>query len=306
MSFEFSTVIFFALLSLGASTVNGGLGYGYSSISTPLALLVVINRILNPAYALLEAFLNTVMLVSTGRKNFRTTLRRTTPVIVTILPGVVLGSLALSAVAPTWVRLLVYVLLLPLILLQAAGYRRPIKNEAAAGAPLGLGVGFLYSLTTISGPPLALFWNNQGLGKQEFKASLSLIRIVEAYSTCTAYYFLGLFTPDSFSLFGIIAPPVVVGIPLGMLLVRRVHAETFRRICTSFDAWIVGYGLTRVLMLRDFLMLGEVEADSLFVLIFAIDGVLLYRFFYGRTRRASPAPSGIADPPQEESREEGG
>jgi hypothetical protein len=41
----------------------GGLGYGYSSMSIPLAVLVFFtNRILNPAYVLLEALLNTVML----------------------------------------------------------------------------------------------------------------------------------------------------------------------------------------------------------------------------------------------------
>ena len=27
-----------------------------------------------------------------------------------------------------------------------------------------------------------------------------------------------------------------------------VDAETFRRICMSFDAWVVGFGLSRVLI----------------------------------------------------------
>ena len=36
-------IVFFALLSLAASVVNGGLGYGYSSLSTPLALLVLVS-----------------------------------------------------------------------------------------------------------------------------------------------------------------------------------------------------------------------------------------------------------------------
>ena len=33
---------------------------------------------------------------------------------------------------------------------------------------IGLAVGILYSLTTISGPPLALWFNNQGLAKSEY------------------------------------------------------------------------------------------------------------------------------------------
>ena len=62
--------------------------------------------------------------------------------------------------------------LLPLILLQAAGFRRPIRSETTAAVPLGVGIGLLYSITTMSGPPIALFWNNQGLKKDEFKAAL--------------------------------------------------------------------------------------------------------------------------------------
>ena len=63
-------------------------------------------------------------------------------------------------------------LLLPLILLQAAGVRRPIASERAIGLPFGAGLGLLYSVTTISGPPLALLFNNQGLAKREFRAAL--------------------------------------------------------------------------------------------------------------------------------------
>jgi hypothetical protein len=43
-------------------------------------------------------------------------------------------------------------------------------------------------------------------------------------------------------------PGIVVGITRGTHLIRRLDAETFRRICMSFDAWVVGFGLSRVLM----------------------------------------------------------
>ena len=187
-------IVFFAVLSLAASIVNGGLGYGYSSLSTPLALLVFVNKILNPAYVLLEAGINTFMLILSGRKNIAATYRRTIPVIVALVPGVIVGSLILNAVAPLWIRFAVYAVILPLILLQAAGFRKPLKGEARAGVPLGLGVGLLYSITTISGPPIALFWNNQGLKQREFKAAVAQIRIAESYLTCVSYYLLGLFT----------------------------------------------------------------------------------------------------------------
>jgi uncharacterized membrane protein YfcA len=280
MVFGFEVVVFFAILSLVASIVNGGLGYGYSSISIPLAILVLINRVVNPAYVLLEAILNTVMLAFSGTRNISTTFNRTVPMMISVVPGVIVGSLILSYVTPLSVRFLVYVVILPLILLQAAGFRRPISKEARAGVPLGVGVGLLYSITTISGPPIALFWNNQGLTKGEFKATLAQIRVVESYFTAILYYSLGLFTTTSISLFTIISPPVLVGVPLGMIVVRKVMVETFRRICMSFDAWIVGYGLSRTII--PIFSVTEAVAYFSWAIVIAVDLVLLYRFFKNR------------------------
>ncbi len=293
MTFTVEIIVFFALLSFGASFVNGGLGYGYSSISTPLALLVYVNRIINPAYVLLEAMANTVMLVISGKKNNAGTIKRNLPIMTSVAPGVILGSIILSLIAPLPLKLVVYAVILPLILTQAAGLRRPIKNHRAAGIPLGFGVGLLYSVTTISGPPIALFYNNQGLPQPEFKAAISQVRVVESYLTCMAYYALGLFTATSLGLFTIIAPPVLFGLPLGFFVVKRLSIETFRRVCMSFDAWIVGYGLSQTLI--NVVGATFAEAYSLWVGVVAIDGVLLRRFFKSRAnaRRAAPvkAPS---------------
>jgi uncharacterized membrane protein YfcA len=290
VALETAVLIFLALLSLAASTVNGGLGYGYSSLSTPLAILVVVNRIINPVYVLVEAIMNSVMLGISGKSNIRSTFKRVLPVIAALIPGVIVGSVILTSVAPAWVRFLTYVMILPLILLQAAGLRRPIRSERTAAVPLGVGVGLLYSITTISGPPIALFWNNQGLAKSEFKAAIAQIRIAESLVTVAIYSSLGLFTATTFQLFGYVAPPILIGIPLGFLIVRRLGVEMFRRICMSFDAWIVGYGLAVVLgSLFGIIYFGY----ALWALVMGIDVALLYRFF-GRRRRLQSSPPRLA------------
>jgi uncharacterized membrane protein YfcA len=274
-----------AALSLAASTVNGGLGYGYSSLSTPLALLALVNRVINPVYVAVEACLNTVMLLFAGKASIRSTFRRVLPIILTLVPGIIVGSLVLSSLSSTWMKLIVYASILPFILFQAAGLRRPIRSEAKAGVPLGLGIGLLYSTTTISGPPIALFWNNQGVAKSEFKAAIAQVRIAESYVTLISYYFLGLYTATSLQLFTWIAPPVLLGIPLGFFLIRRIRVETFRRVCMSFDAWIVGYGLAVVIgALFGILDFGY----GLWALVVGIDVWLLYRFFTGRQLPFSP------------------
>jgi uncharacterized protein len=281
-------LIFLALLSLAASFVNGGLGYGYSSLSVPLAILVIANKIINPVYVLVEACLNTVMLAFAGKANIKATFRRVIPIVLPVVPGVIIGSYLLSLVAPLWVKFVVYAALLPLILLQAAGFRKPIKKESAAGVPLGMGIGLLYSMTTISGPPIALFWSNQGMAKNEFKAAVAQVRIAESYLTCISYAILGLFTTTTFQLFSVTALPVLLGIPLGMIIVSKIAAETFRRFAMAFNAAVVGFGLSQV-FLTLFKLSPEVSY-SFWAFVLAIDLTLLYRYLKSRNKEPEQPP----------------
>jgi len=234
-------------ITLAAAFVNGALGYGFSSLTVPVGLVFFANRVLNPALVLIEVFINLYVLVI-NRAAIRAVWHRVWPIMAGLLPGVALGSYLLASLHPDWLKLGTYLLILPLILLQAAGVRRPISAECLVGAPFGAGLGFLYSVTTISGPPLALLFNNQGLVKQEFRAGLALIRVAESCLTAFAYYQLGLFTAEALHVGSWIVPSVLAGIPLGALAIRRMDAETFRRICMSFDVWVVGFGLSRSLI----------------------------------------------------------
>ena len=263
-------------ITLFAAIVNGGLGYGFSSITVPLALLFLSNRVLNPALVLIEVALNAYVLF-VNRDALGAIWKRMMPIVIGLIPGVIVGTLIVSRVAPAWLKLITYLLLLPLILLQAAGFRRPIKSEKAIGLPFGLGLGILYSVTTISGPPLALLLNNQGLDKREFRAALGFIRLAESSFTAIAYLMAGLITMQSNLLIPQILPSVLIGVPIGAALIRQMKVETFRRICMSFDAWIVGFGVSTVL--RDTKLVDGSPAYLFLAGVIIIDAVLLYRFF---------------------------
>jgi uncharacterized membrane protein YfcA len=266
-------------ITLVAATINGALGYGFSSITVPLALFFFTNRVLNPALVLLEVLLNANVLW-VNREKLLAVRRRMMPIIIGLVPGIIAGTWLLKFVNPGWIKLSTYIALLPLILVQAAGFRRPIKAERPANLAFGGGVGVLYSVTTISGPPLAIMLNNQGFVKQEFRAALSLVRLAESSFTAVAYYFAGIYTLQSFKLIPFIFPSIVVGVPLGSFIIHRMHPETFRRICMSFDAWIVGFGLSSVL--RDLKVIPGPSAYFVMAGVIGIDSVLLYRFFHTR------------------------
>jgi uncharacterized protein len=264
------------VITFGAAIVNGALGYGFSSITVPLALLFLTNRVLNPALVPIEVALNAYVLW-VNRASLPGVWRRVLPIVVGLAPGVLLGTTLVSRVNPDWLKFGTFVALLPLILFQAAGYRRPIRSERSVGFVFGGGVGLLYSVTTISGPPLAVMLSNQGLTKQDFRAALGFIRLAESSLTAVAYYYAGLYSLESMGLIPYILPSIAIGVPIGAVLIQRIRPETFRRICMSFDAWIVAFGLSRLLQ-----QLHLVESNRAYFVLIGVgllDIWLLYRFF---------------------------
>jgi hypothetical protein len=274
-------LIVLAGIALFAAFVNGAIGYGFSSLTVPLALVFYTNRILNPAVVVVEVLLNLYVLFI-NRDGVAAVSKRVLPILIGLLPGIAIGAIIVASVHPGWVKLATYTVILPLILMQAAGWRRPIRAAWPIGLPFGTALGVLYSVTTISGPPLAILFNNQGLVKNEFRAGLALVRVAESSVTAVVYYHLGLFIAESENILLVFLPCVLIGVPFGAYVIRQLDAETFRRICMSFDAWVVGFGLSRVLI-----ELGLVDspwAYSVMAVTILIDVYLLYIFFTLRRR----------------------
>jgi uncharacterized protein len=283
-------------ITFGAAIVNGALGYGFSSITVPIALLFLTNRVLNPALVPIEVALNAYVLW-VNRQSLPTVWRRVLPIVIGLLPGVVVGTALVSQVNPAWLKFGTFIVLLPLILLQAAGYRRPLQSERSIGLGFGVGVGVLYSVTTISGPPLAVMLSNQGLTKRDFRAALGFIRLAESSFTAVAYAWAGLYSVQSLALIPYVVPSIAIGVPIGAVLIQRIRPETFRRVCMSFDAWIVGFGLSNLVK-----ELRLVESNLAFLILLAVvilDTWLLYRFFAVQlpTVRRAEAISRVQDAP---------
>jgi uncharacterized protein len=288
-----------ALITLLAAVVNGALGYGFSSITVPLALLFLANRVLNPAMVVIEVALNAYVLW-VNRGALPTVWRRLVSIVIGLVPGIALGTLIVAQVSPALLRFYTFVVLLPLILLQAAGFRRPIRSEQSVGLVFGGGLGVLYSVTTISGPPLAVMLNNQGLAKNDFRAALGFIRLAESTFTAIAYWYVGLYSINSMLLIPVILPSVVVGVPIGVWLIRHVRAETFRRVCMSFDAWVVGFGIST--LLRELRIVESAAAYLVLAAVGVVDVILLYRFFSkqrAQDETRAPVPPGLTSTGQD-------
>jgi hypothetical protein len=130
------------------------------------------------------------------------------------------------------------------------------------------------------------------MAKDEFKVSLALTRTIESTTTLVAYAALGLITRESTALVPYLAPGVILGLPLGFWLIRRIQPETFRRVCMSFDAWLVGFGLSRIVARLDLAPIAM--AYQLLVLTIIIDAILLRAFFKSRSQSVDVPPAELS------------
>ena len=85
-SFDIAVIVL-AGIALFAAFVNGALGYGFSSLTVPIALVFYTNRILNPAVVVIEVFVNFYVLLI-NLSGVPAVWKRVLPILIGLLPGV--------------------------------------------------------------------------------------------------------------------------------------------------------------------------------------------------------------------------
>ncbi len=240
------SLIFLAGVALIAGLVNGVLGHGFSTLIVPPALLVVASRVLNPVLVLVEVVLNTCSLVA-NRSTVPSVFKGLRPTVVGLLPGVLAGSILVAFLPVLSLKLVTYCVLFPLVLLQASGFTWPTLARPGARFPFGGFTGLVYGATTISGPMLSLYFQNARTSREEYRASVAVLRFTESTLTAVIYLFLGLYTRETFQVAKWLAPAGLVGLGLGILLAKVVQERGFKRFCITFNVFALGIGFARLL-----------------------------------------------------------
>src|SRR5882762_10371751 len=102
-----TAMIVLAGIVLFAAFVNGAIGYGFSSLTVPVALVFYTNRILNPALVMIEVFVNLYVLFL-NRDSIPAVWKRVLPIVIGLLPGIAVGALILASLHPGWIKLGTY------------------------------------------------------------------------------------------------------------------------------------------------------------------------------------------------------
>ena len=223
-------MILAAVATLVGASVQSATGFGFALVLSPAMLAMLEPYEAVTALLVLGFALNLLLLFGDGGEPTAVRWRAVAPMLLAAVPGLGAGLLLLAFISKPALQAAVGAAVVGAAIVQAravtvtaatAGAREPTLRSACA---VGLATGALTTSTTVSGPPIVLWLQSQGVAPAELRASL-------------AASFLGLSVASAALLAagGVLAVEPAVVLPLLAItaLGHLLGARVFRRVDPS-------------------------------------------------------------------------
>lgn len=212
---------------LVAGIVQGTTSFGFSLVSLPILGLFFPLKTIVPMLVAFSILMNTIILYEV-RKDVK--FKSMAILIISAVIGTPIGVNILMIIDDKILKLVVGCFVAVLALLMYFGVKFKIKNEKLAYIPVGLTSGILNGSVSLSGPPVILFLTNLGVGKAEFRATLTAYFWILNIATTITLAIKGVFTADVFSLTLKLLPALIIGVLIGIRVARRIKEDQFRKM----------------------------------------------------------------------------
>ncbi len=221
----------FALAAVFLAGMTSGLtGFGLALVATPLLILVLPPKVVVPLLAL-HGTLNNALILYESRK--WVDLRRIWPLMLAGIAGVPLGAYLLVVWDVNTLKAFIGTAVALAALAFLLGFRRQFRRERLAALPIGLVSGLLNGSVGMAGPPVILFFANQGVEKRAFRGNLAAYFVALSVVTVPAYAVGGLVTGQVLAYAALLLPVQALGLFAGTRLVNRVDEALFRRVALA-------------------------------------------------------------------------
>jgi uncharacterized membrane protein YfcA len=231
---------------LFAAFIRGLAGFGFALILAPVLLLI-----LNPAaVVVINLFLSLLSnIVVIVHSHARIDFKRILPIALSSLLGIPLGVWIISVVATSILKIFIGVVIICFAVLVAFGFRKTFASERIPSYTAGFFSGILSSSTSLGGPPVVLFMHGQNWPKEVIHPSLAGYFIVLGSCSLIALSLSGQVAVATLITAASLAPALLVGTFLGMIMFQRVNTPFFRGfsiaivICAGLLGVTSGLGL---------------------------------------------------------------
>jgi uncharacterized membrane protein YfcA len=219
-----TAIIFLASFLLGITS------FGFALVAVPLLNLIFPLQLLVPILIIYGVFINGLVLLPIYK---HLDLKGMQYLVGAGILGVPLGTYLLLILDESILKIGIGIIIIISAWALYTGYHVNIKNEKLGNSVAGFTSGLLNGCLTMSGPPVILFYSNQNLEKQVFRANLAFYFMLTNVITLPALYWGGLLTPQVFQYSVAILPTVlvgIVGILLGSKLGTKMDGALFHRL----------------------------------------------------------------------------
>jgi len=157
-------------------------------------------------------------------------LKRIWPLMIAGIVGMPFGTYLLIFLKASTLKVLIGSVIVLFALALLKGFKRKIKSEKLAFAPVGFISGLLAGSTMMGGPPVILFFTNQGLNKNVFRANIVCYFATLSLATIPAYVAGGLITKEVIKYAILLLPAMICGGITGIKLAHIVQEQLFKKI----------------------------------------------------------------------------
>jgi len=222
-----SIIIIGTIVAFLGGITQGLTGFGFGLVSIPILILLLPPIVVVPVITIISIVM-TIVILYEARRHIQ--IKRIIPLIIAGICGLPFGVYILKTLNPDILKIIIGFIIIAFSLAQLVGYRRKVHHEKLAFLPIGFISGLLNTSTALSGPPVILFFTNQDIKKEVFRANIvAYFTIVNVFSIVVLILNdLVSHTVIKYSL--IFFPPMIAGAVIGIKLSRKVNETLFRKI----------------------------------------------------------------------------
>lgn len=208
-----------------AGTIQGLAAFGFVLVSVPILIIFLSPKIVVPIVVMHRLLISLAMLFETRKW---VDLKRIWPLLISSLAGLPLGTYLLIVLDVRVLKALIGALIVPFAIAFLIGFKKQIKSEKLALAPVGFFSGVLTGSTALSAPPVALFFANQGMEKHTLRANLVTHAVVLTSVAIPTFMLGGIVTTEVIKYTIWFLPALILGTIIGIKLAHKVNETLFR------------------------------------------------------------------------------
>jgi uncharacterized membrane protein YfcA len=216
-----------AMVLFLAAAVQGLAGFGSALIIVPLMVLFMEPRTVIPLALLQGTFMNAILFLTRARS---ARMGKVLPLFISAALGLPLGTLLLLTVGSDILKVAIGAVIIVTSLLLL--FLRPRSRETGLPATVAIGLtsGVLNGAISMSGPPVVLAFQREGMGKERFRANLAGYFLALNLLTLLLFASTGVLTMDVWGLSLVLLPATALGVLTGMISAGRFKEGHFRYV----------------------------------------------------------------------------